>query len=124
MAVVAEPTAEQLGEFTNSPDNDFHPLHAICKWAGFPLGIKYKHSPGAVLLTNLGSEWVTPMGSESGDPQSPTITMDEFASTPAEEFEHHIDSNEWEFAKSSDPVMVSRNAESGRQNESHVRSSD
>ena len=80
---VLEPTADELAGFAASADGQFHILHAIFKWAGFTWGVKYVHSPGGVLLNNLGSEWVTRHGSEPTDPKVPTMTVDEFASTPA-----------------------------------------
>ena len=76
MALVLEPTAEELAGFTTSGDNRYHPLQAIFKWAGFTWGVKYEHSPGAVLLTSLGSEWVAASGADSTDPKALMITMD------------------------------------------------
>ena len=71
-----------VGILRNFPDNNYHPLHAIFKWAGFTMGVKYEHSPGATLLTNLGVEWIARAGDDMTDPETPTITLDEFASTP------------------------------------------
>ena len=89
--LVLEPTAEELASFRTSEDGLYHPLHAISKWAGFTWGTKYLHSPGAVLLTNLGSDWVASQGAESLDPKVPTMAVDEFASTPTEELERNIE---------------------------------
>ena len=106
MALVLEPTSEELAGFTTSDDNRYHPLQAIFKWARFTWGVKYEHSPGAVLLTSLGSERIASPGADSTGPKAPTITMDEFASTPSEEFERNIESANWKFAKSSEPVVL------------------
>jgi len=68
---IIEPTAAELLAFTTSPDNDYHPLHTIFKWAGFTLGAKYPHSQGGALLTLLGSEWVARPGGDTTDPKGP-----------------------------------------------------
>ena len=77
-----EPTPEELASFATSSDGLFHPLHAIFRWAGFTWGVKYKHSPGATLLTALGSDWITQSGADPTDPKAPSMVVDEFASTP------------------------------------------
>ena len=104
-ALVIEPATEELASFAISPDNNYHSLHAIFKWAGFTLGVKYEHSPGAALLTNLGADWIARAGDDMTDPKTPTITLDEFASTPIEELEANMESAHWKFAKSSDPAV-------------------
>ena len=106
MPAVLEPTAEELASFNTSDDGLFHPLHAIFRWAGFTWGVKYKHSPGATLLSALGSDWRAKSGADPLDPKVPTMAVDEFASTPMEEFETCIGENEWEFAESSDPAVI------------------
>ena len=103
-----EPTAEELAGFATSTDNDYHPLQALFKWAGFTWGVKYQHSPGGVLLTDLGSEWIALPGMGPTDPKAPTITLDEFASTPSEEFERNIEVAHWKFAKSSEPSILEK----------------
>ena len=107
-SLVLEPTAEELEAFKTSPDNAFRRLHAIFKRAGFTWGTKYQHSPGGVLLSNLGSEWVALPGSDSSDPKAPTITIDEFASTPSEELERNIEAAQWKFSKSSEPTILEK----------------
>ena len=79
MAMIIEPTADELLSFATAADNSYHPLHTIFKWAGFTMGVKYQLSPGGALLTNLGSEWIARRGDETNDPKTPTITLDEFA---------------------------------------------
>ena len=95
MALVIEPTAYELLSFATSPDNNYRPLHTIFKWAGFTMGVKYENPPGATLLTNLGSEWIARAGDETNDPKTPTITLDEFASTPPEELDANMESAHW-----------------------------
>ena len=108
MPACLEPTADELASFGTSDDGLFHPLHDIFRWAGFTWGVKYKHSPGATLLTALGSDWLAKPGAAALDPKAPTMAVDEFASTPVEEFETSIGENEWEFAESSDPAVIER----------------
>ena len=70
--------------------------------------MKYVHSPGGVLLNNLGSEWLALPGADATDPKVPTITVDEFASTPADELERNIEEANWHFATSSEPVILQK----------------
>ena len=105
---IIEPTADELLAFATSADNDYHPLHTIFKWAGFTLGAKYPHSPGGALLTLLGSEWVARSGADTTDPKVPSITMDEFASTPYEELEANMEMVTWRFGTVSDPAVLEK----------------
>ena len=107
-SLVFEPTKAELEAFSTSPDNDFHRLQPIFTWAGFTWGVKYQMSPGGVLLTNLGADWVALPGSDSADPKCPNITLDEFAATPSEELERLIDSENWWFAISSEPSILAK----------------
>ena len=72
--------------------------------------MKYVHSPGGVLLNNLGSEWFTRHATDSDatGPKVPTMTVDEFASTPADELERNIEERNWKFATSSEPVILQK----------------
>ena len=68
------------------------------------MGSQHHHSPGGALLTNLGSEWVTRPGDDLSDPKAPTITLDEFASTPVEELDANMERSLSEFTKLADPA--------------------
>ena len=105
---IIESTADESLAFATSMDNNYHPLHTIFKWAGFTMGAKYEHSPGGALLTNLGSEWVARPGDDMSDPKAPTISIDEFASTPIEELESNMEASHWKFAKSADPAILEK----------------
>ena len=108
MTMIIEPTVDELLSFATAADNSYHPLQTIFKWAGFTMGAKYEHSPGGALLTNLGSEWVARPGDDMSDPKAPTISIDEFASTPIEELEANMEGSHWKFAKSSDPAVLEK----------------
>ena len=88
---VLEPTADELSGFATSADGQFHQLHAIFIWAGSTWGVEYAHSPGGALLANLGSEFLLRSGDDPADPKVPTMTVDEFASTPIDKLERHIE---------------------------------
>ena len=60
------------------------------------------------MLTNLGSDFTLRTGDGPTDPKVPTMTVDEFASTPLEELERNIEENNWKFCMSADPVLLQK----------------
>ena len=105
---VLEPRADELSGFATSAERQFHQLHAIFIWAGFTWGVKYVHSPGGALLTNLGSEFLLRSGDDPAEPKVPTMKVDEFASIPIDELERHIEEANGKFSISADPVILQK----------------